>query len=330
MASQWTTQEWSLCLIIPKLAAAGALQLPKENEKSADIINPKSAISAGALKAFQTLTSSLEQDTIEWGQVEPIAVIAWRYLDVLSSLLSANDYAHIDTFSEQLISLLTSVSRHSTETHFAGLAGKALSLISHVKPGKKDQSAGVSSLQITNLIEAFGQNSTFLNGVLDYMKCTGVEMLGKEEMTRLSDSLIPRLTSPSGDVRRVSLYILELLSKATTGKSSDLIRTACMVEEIPLAISNQRNIAMYVRKLGMDYHQVQKDSWEYRIVPYYCFGVWFTPNRCGQLLILFRFDDCEILTAVGRIFQGSRASRGSQRRDCCRAGLQVVVWPGPG
>ena len=273
MTSQWTSHEQSLCLIIPKLASAGALQLPKENEKSADIISPKSAISSGALKTFQNLTTVFEQGAIEWDQVEPTTVIAWRYLDVLSALLPASNYSHMDTFYEQLVSLLVSVSRHTAEMRLAGLTGKTLALLSHVKPGKKSETAGITSAQLVDLFEAFGKNSTFLSGAHDYLKLVGVKMFSKDELTRLSDSLIQRLTSSSGDVRRISLYILDLLNKSITGKSSDLIRTACMVEEIPLAISNQRNLAMYARKLGMDYHLVGKDSWEYRIVPYYCFGL---------------------------------------------------------
>jgi hypothetical protein len=273
MISQWSSHERTLCLLIPKLAFTDALQLAKENEKSFDIINPKSSITAGALQALEALTSRLASDTVEWDQLEPLVVLGWRYLDVLSSLLPTNDHTHVMIFHELLISLLGSISNHVKEQRLAALAGKALILVSHVKTPRQTQSTGLSSGQLVALIIAFGQNPTFLKGALEHIKRVGVQMFSEEETSSLSDSLILRLTSPSGDVRRLSLYTLELLSKAREAGESDIIRTAAMVEEIPLAISNQRNIAMYVRKLGMDYRQLAKNSWGYRIVPYYCFGM---------------------------------------------------------
>ena len=270
--SQWASHERALCLLVPKLASAGALQPWRGHEKSLDILNPNSPIVAGALRELEAITSMLDGDAADWGRLEPLAITTWRYLDVLSSLLPANNHSCVETFHKPLVSLLEGICRHAQEKRLATLAGKALSLVSRVKaPEQTVELPG----QLVSLVVAFGHNFTFLNGAHEYIKRAGVQgLIRDEEASALGESLISRLASPSGDVRRLSLYILALLSRAREGEeASGIARTAAAVEEIPLTISNQRNIAMYVRKLGMDYRQIPKDSWGYRIVPHYCFGM---------------------------------------------------------
>jgi U3 small nucleolar RNA-associated protein 20 len=269
MSSQWSSHERSLCLLVPKLASVGAMQFSTEGGKFPDLIGPQSPISSGALQAFTSFNLTLCGGSIEWDQAEQLAITSWRYLDVLSTQLSASDGAHVEPVYGQLVSLLKAASRHPQQLRLAPLCGKALDLIGHFQPATSE---GISSTDLSELIVAFGQNSTFLKGALQYVKLVGANIFNEPDIARASDSLISRLLSPNGDVRRLSLYVLELLSKAKTQRTSDIIKAATMVEEIPLNISNQRNVAMYVRKLGIDYQHVTADSLEYRIVPYYCFG----------------------------------------------------------
>jgi U3 small nucleolar RNA-associated protein 20 len=269
MSSQWSSYERSLCLLVPKLASVGAIQYCTEGGKFPDLIGPQSPISSGASQAFTSFTSTLCEDSLEWDQAEQLAITSWRYLDVLSTQLSASDGANVGLVYGQLVSLLKASSRHPQQLRLAPLCGKALYLIGHFKPATPE---GISSADLSELIVAFGQNSTFLKGALQYVKLVGADIFNEQDISRVSDSLISRLLSPNGDVRRLSLYVLELLSKTRTQRTSDIIKAATMVEEIPLNISNQRNVAMYVRKLGIDYQHVSADSWEYRIVPHYCFG----------------------------------------------------------
>lgn len=270
--SQWASHERTLCLLVPKLASTGALQTA--DEKSLDILNPNSPIVAGALRELEAITSMLAGDAAGWDRLEPLAIASWRYLDVVSCLLPANNHAHVEAFRKPLVFLLEGVCRHAQEHRLAALAGKALSLLSHVKTPKQAETEAELSRQLVSLVAAFGHNPTFLNGAYEYIKRAGVQgFIRDEEANALGESLIPRLASPSGDVRRLLLCILALFSRASEGEAAAIVRTAAAVEEIPLTISNQRNIAMYVRKLGMDYRQIPKDSWAYRIVPHYCFGM---------------------------------------------------------
>ena len=271
--SQWASHEWTLCLLIPKLASTGAL--PRTHEKPLHILSPNSPIVAGALRELEAITSMLAGGAADWDRLEPLAIASWRYLDVVSCLLSANNHAHVETFRKPLVFLLEGVCRHAQEKRLAALAGKALSLLSHVQTPTPAGTEAELSRQFVSLVAAFGHNPTFLNGAYEYIKRAGVQgFIRDEEANALGESLISRLASPSGDVRRLLLYILALFSRAREGEETTvIIRTAATVEEIPLTISNQRNIAMYVRKLGMDYRQIPKDSWAYQIVPHYCFGM---------------------------------------------------------
>ncbi|KAA8909474.1 armadillo-type protein [Sphaerosporella brunnea] len=270
MSSQWSHHERSLCFVVPKLASAGTIQFSTEGGKFPDIVGPKSLISSGALQAFTSFTSTLGGAPMEWDEAEQLAIASWQYLDILATQLSVSDGAHVEPVYASLISLLKAASRHSEEHRLAPICGKSLHLISHYKPGRSE---GISSVDLSQLILAFGNNSTFLNGVLQYLKLVGAGIFDEHDLARVSDSLILRLLSPSGDVRRLSLYVLDFLSKASAQQTSGIIKAAAMVEEIPLNLSNQRNVAMYVRKIGIDYQHVESSSWEYRIAPHYCFGL---------------------------------------------------------
>lgn len=275
MTSQWPSHERLLLLLIPKLVSAGALRLPKESDKSTEMLGPNSNITRAAGQSFSALTDALSPTTSpQWARIEPLAIQAWRYMDVLPSVLPAGDHTPLETFRRPLVALLMAVSENTRELRLASVAGKALALIGQIEASEPDR---ISSGIPCTLIVAFGQNPSFLAGAHEYIKRAGADMFNDAERQALSESLISTLVSSTSDVRRYSLYILDLLSKANVGTTSDTIRIATTVEEIPLLASNQRNLAMYVRKLGMDYPHHPKDSWEHRIVPYYCFGTSTAP-----------------------------------------------------
>lgn len=269
MMSRWTSHERSLCLIIPKLASAGAFRPPKESNNSSELLGPSSPITRAAEQSFTALTNVLSQTLPQWDSIDQLAAQIWRYLDVLPSLLPASDRTPLEAFRKPLVSLLMAISRNTHELRLAPVSGKALALIGQIKASNSNK---LSSGVLCTLIVAFEKNPSFLAGAHEYVKRVGASMFDDAERTKLSDSLISTLISSIGDVRRYSLYILDLLSKVKAETPSDIIRAAMMAEEIPLVISNQRNLAMYVRKLGIDYAHHSKDSWEHRIVPYYCFG----------------------------------------------------------
>jgi U3 small nucleolar RNA-associated protein 20 len=276
MTSQWSSHERLLLLLIPKLVSAGALRPPKESDKPAEMLGPKSHITRAAVQSFSALTDVLSSTTSpQWARIEPLAIQAWRYMDVLPPVLPAGDHASLETFRKPLVALLMAVSENTRELRLASVAGKALALISQIDLSKSDR---ISSGIPCTLVVAFGQNPSFLAGAHEYIKRAGADIFNDAEIQELSESLISTLLSSTGNVRRYSLCILDLLSKANVGTPSDTIRTATAVEEIPLLASNQRNLAMYVRKLGMDYPHHPKNSWERRIVPYYCFGTSSAPS----------------------------------------------------
>jgi U3 small nucleolar RNA-associated protein 20 len=259
-----------LALVVPKLVSAGALQLSSDNDPLSEGLDSSSQVSMEIIGAFSKLELALKPADYGWDQLEPIAVIAWRYFDVVSSLLPACKPRFKDILYEHISSLVLAMATRCEVHGLATLIGKALGILSHMTPSAQIPRTGVSSTKLCDFIAAYGQNPAFLKGLVDYLKGVGVKTVNKEEIQRMTDISIQLLTSPGDEVRYLILSLLELLSQETM--PSDIIRTAKMIEEIPFTLSNQRNVAMYVRKLGVDYSQAESNSWGRRMIPYYCFG----------------------------------------------------------
>lgn len=271
IVAQWAAHEGALCLLIPKLAAAGSLTPPKEQEASAaDLLGPKSPLNLGAKKAIQDVRAALESPT-GIDNSSPQLITAWQYLNVLSSLPFTDTSISVDTI-ECLGWLLQKIFSSPNTPALAPLAGKALSLYSR---GKGSHIESLPELLCKSL-PTLGGNTIFLQGAVDFILLPEFKAVIEEAWVETAaEKLITNLASSSHEIRRFSLRCLEIFHahRNPDHQLSACINTAQIIEDTPLTIVNARNISMYVRRLGSEYAAVSEGVWERRVVPYYCFGL---------------------------------------------------------
>ncbi|KAL7274098.1 U3 snoRNP protein [Rhizina undulata] len=268
--SQWLAHEDSLCLLIPKLSANDCLNPVKDSESAAaDLLGPKSPITPSAIKSIQAFRDAVVKKD---EGLNPIAIRTWRYLDVLVSLPISGDSKSFEKLLAELTLLLPLIFTAERNYKFDAIAGKALSLCAKadVKP------VNLSCGPLSGVFSELASNPVFLKGVLEYITSPKVALFEEVLLKSVLEKLLSNLTSPSHDVRSLSLACLEILymKKNKDGNQiSEVINLAKIIEETPLTIQNARTIAMYVRKLGAEHAHVKDDPWQKNVVAYYCFGL---------------------------------------------------------
>lgn len=271
MLTSWDRYEKQLCVLIPKLHAKGAFEQHKD-KTTIDLLRPNSPIFSAAIKAFEKLKAASNGSDRQSETAE-----AWAYLNVFSCLPSQAGSEASKIMERSLENLLDDISSHSEQQRLAPLAGKALGILATV--GK----SVVSSSQLITLTAAFARNPVFLRGVCNYIKKCKPE-LSEEQREALSDSYVDNLASSRHEVRRASMSLLEILLSPPDAKfpePSDTLRTITLLEDTPFIIPNQRNLSMYVRKLGSEYGRLSPKSLERRMVPIYMFGTFWASINYG-------------------------------------------------
>ncbi|KAM0463961.1 hypothetical protein ACHAO4_000686 [Trichoderma viride] len=87
----------------------------------------------------------------------------------------------------------------------------------------------------------------------------------------VTQSLVDNLSSPSHEIRLVSL---ELLKKMTTvPEQLHFVDIMLRIEESPLNLEHTRSIAMYLRKLGQEYDSLADTTWLKQGIPNFMFGM---------------------------------------------------------
>ncbi|KAK4216974.1 small subunit processome component 20 [Rhypophila decipiens] len=97
----------------------------------------------------------------------------------------------------------------------------------------------------------------------------------REEEDPLIKSLITNLSTPSHELRLLSLKILDLLEE--TPDQDSALALMMQVEELPFDLQNARSIAVHLRRLGQIYLHLAENSWLMRAVPYFLFGMMTVP-----------------------------------------------------
>ncbi|KAL2154515.1 hypothetical protein VTH82DRAFT_3191 [Thermothelomyces myriococcoides] len=131
----------------------------------------------------------------------------------------------------------------------------------------------------------FCRSPAFLENLLDYEREIGSKIQRSPE-TDNSDSqqemenplvkcLVDNLSTPSHELRLVSLRILEALD--FTPDSNSALATMIQAEELPLNLQNIRAIAVHLRKLGLVYSHIEPNSWLIRAIPAFLFGMTTVP-----------------------------------------------------
>lgn len=84
-------------------------------------------------------------------------------------------------------------------------------------------------------------------------------------------SLVDNLSSPSHDIRLVSLELLKKM--APIPEQSQCVEIMLHVEQTPLNLEHTRSIAMYLRKLGQEYGSLPDATWLKQGIPNFMFGM---------------------------------------------------------
>lgn len=288
--SQWSSNSSALCLLIPKLCIAGSLTPSKEHEVPLDILGPKSPLTVAAQTAIRDFDAAIESLAVLDRKSSGV-IIASGYLDALLSLplpITAD-------LIESLEGLLQKVLPMEGSITFAPLIGKALSLYSRGMGSKAKSLVEITCKAFPRL----GDNTSFLQGVANFALISSFkELIGEGYIEEVVTKLVTNLLAPSHEVRTSSLRCLEILYayKNPTSQVSEIINTAKLIEDTPLTMNNARTISMYIRRLGIEYSSVSKDSWERRIVPCYCFGlltIHFAPAWDDSALALAKIAQIE-------------------------------------
>ncbi|TGZ79617.1 hypothetical protein EX30DRAFT_321196 [Ascodesmis nigricans] len=264
MIGSWNRYHESLCILIPKLQEAGAFTV-KQGEKSIDLLGANSPILASAFSEFDKFEKALSKSTEI--ATEPSLTRSWGYLSLLGSLpLPQAD----EKLRRRVQKLLTGICSVSSAECLAPLAGKALSIIAILDPSE------LSAANLLSLMSEYHGNAVFLQGLLDCLRRPSAPTFSGDEQDKICDYLILNLSSCNHDVRKLSILLIEKLPNvlnSNNSEPSEVINTLNLIEHSPFTIPNQRNLSMYVRKLGMEYAHFDANRQERRIIPAYLFGL---------------------------------------------------------
>ncbi|KOS16597.1 U3 small nucleolar RNA-associated protein 20 [Escovopsis weberi] len=134
-------------------------------------------------------------------------------------------------------------------------------------------------------VPRFARSVGFLRTYLAYEQALGKQNKVEEQNESSSDSpssseddpaiqsLISNLSSPSHDIRLVSLELLnQLLLKSAPGQSP-CIEIMLQIEQTPLLPTETRAIAMLSRKLSQEYGSASNAAWLQQGIPNFLFGM---------------------------------------------------------
>lgn len=127
-------------------------------------------------------------------------------------------------------------------------------------------------------VPRFAKSVGFLRSYLGYaealndpdatkLQCTDNDD-GASDIDPAINSLLENLSSPSHDLRLVSLKLLQ-----RTEKPEALVDIMIQTEETPLTLEHTRTVAMHLRKLAQDYTDLDESSWLVHAVPSFMFGM---------------------------------------------------------
>lgn len=114
--------------------------------------------------------------------------------------------------------------------------------------------------------------SVYLDNLRCFLLSIKVEISPSSVLDVVSE-VAKNLSSPSKNLRRVSLQLLKVIFERYESQQSGLINSALELEDLTLDVKSARTAAMNVRRLAEQYRLVMEGSWLVEVVPLYCFGL---------------------------------------------------------
>ena len=85
--------------------------------------------------------------------------------------------------------------------------------------------------------------------------------------------LVSNLSSSSRDIRKSSLGLLDQLYSIRGNAAAHWLKSAIVVEDLPIEFQSARQGSMLIRRLSEQYRSCLKDPWLERAMVHFCFGV---------------------------------------------------------
>ncbi|KAK2600264.1 U3 snoRNP protein [Conoideocrella luteorostrata] len=152
---------------------------------------------------------------------------------------------------------------------------------------RMSKAAGSVDTSLSPLLRAavprFARSVGFLEAYLAYERTQKVVMPADEisdktgcgspisEEDPVITSLVENLSSPSHDIRLVSLELLKQINDVE--KTTECVDVMLQVEQTPLTHEHTRTIAMHLRKIGQYYNTIDSSTWLKNGVPRFMFGM---------------------------------------------------------
>lgn len=180
--------------------------------------------------------------------------------------------------------------------------------------------AGTTNITLSLLLRAaiprFSRSVGFLEAYLAYEEIVAHNDTGdkhdgfssdesSQEDDCLTKSLIENLSSPSHELRLISLKHLERINQ-TAPQSGHIISTMLEIEDTTLDLNHVRLIAMLLRKLSRDYVLLEQETWLQQAVPNFLFGmltvklspIWDEAVQCFKEIVQTKTGEDAVCSVV--------------------------------
>ncbi|KAI9840724.1 MAG: U3 snoRNP protein [Sclerophora amabilis] len=266
----WNKFEEQSIMSILTLSARGSLK--KTGERVLSLWCPD-AWQERILRVLENMTR-LARDPNTNQHEPPVGIILCQgYLGLITCMQF--DQANIDKICDVLLDLINSRGlRASTSDEPVAQFALGKGLETYVDVGGGIRGLDLSLWQdLCSSGARFAAIPAFLRGLLGYLESTSSRLSpSKGALEPLIDALVSNVSSPSHDLRALSLGILDSIYQMVHHSGSEDLSTAISIEATPANIETARSISMQIRKLASRYDSVVADPWLLRIVPRFCFG----------------------------------------------------------
>ncbi|KAI5306435.1 hypothetical protein KEM56_000935 [Ascosphaera pollenicola] len=284
ISANWRTQERELCVTLPKLLSSSAITF--ESNRKGSIIFPESWAKHIGEQLANTSPSTAQIPLLHaYTQIQYAKVVSDDPSAILKSLHS-------------LVKSSLDPNCGLTGEHADFGRGHGFLLYCEIASQTKSIDRNLWSLIETHGA-AYTDRPAFLEAVLEFVRaCPLKDASIGEELEPLAGKLLDNLSSPSHELRVLSLQLLRIFSSWIGLDDETCIPVALEIEESELTLETERHLNMQLRKLAIGYKEFATKKWLDRLLPYFCFGI--LSKRLGTLVD----TSCEVLKTTCEIKVG--------------------------
>ncbi|MCJ1249264.1 U3 snoRNP protein [Trapelia coarctata] len=256
LATCWKDHEPQLLVTVPQLLEEHSSKIER---KKRQVINCPRDLQQHVMAMFGTDNEG-----------RPAVFRLTAYLELLDFL--SFDQPIVGSLLMQISTYLSDELRSDTSSEKKSFVlGACLSAV--LCYSEKPETIGIQHWPwLCSVSSTFGTMSLFLENLLTLCGAAEVD-LTEATLDPLITALIRNLAASSGDLRKVSLRLLNALYKKVHGQDAEILTTALTIETTPLDLQSARVASMHVRRLSSQYTSTSSDPWLSKAIPFFCFGL---------------------------------------------------------